>query len=111
MRAAAFLALWLVALAVWQRLLQSHRSQLIGVALATSLGICGPVLSYLGAEFSAAHDTVDGWNVLGPIPAALRQVQEANSALADWLIPISLLLVGSFIRAVQKSRKLSRASL
>ena len=93
--AAAYVAGWLIGLALWRPVLEHGRARMIGVAIATSLSIGGAVLAYLRAETSPTTTP----HSFGPILGALAQL-DGTAGVRSWAFLIAFLatsLVASLI--------------
>ena len=109
--AASYVSAWLITLALWNSLLKSARSRLIGVALASALTLGGPLILYLRAEFGA---TVDSQVPVDPIACAFALIDGSVPSLSPWhsvlALAIAALLIaaGSALRRRLHSRQRTR---
>jgi len=101
--------LWLAGLALWAHILHSPKSQLYGVACATTLVIGGALLAYLDREFGSPTQTFD-WAAhghLGPLLGGITLLETGPSAGRIWIflgLFLFLSLVGVVARRMLQKR-------
>jgi hypothetical protein len=104
---ACYLALWLLTLNLWLRLLPHRKSLLIGVAIATTLALAGPLLWYLKAEFGMTDSPAAAWPIdsrLGPVMGGLAMVHGGSKVVPQWLPVCSLCALGGVFSALARFR-------
>jgi hypothetical protein len=100
--AAAYVATWLLALAMWRAILVSRRSQFVGVACATALTLGGAVIWYVAAEARDPRAIAPSPARFGPIVSALAQLRETHAG--SWIPPLAMLLVSGVALYVARNR-------
>ena len=86
--AAAYVATWLVTLAMWRVILVSRSSQFIGAASATALALGGAVIWYVAADARDPRAVEPSPALFGPVVGALAQLHDAHSGL--WIVALSI---------------------
>jgi hypothetical protein len=100
-----YVTAWLAGLLVWQFVLRSEKSQLIGAAVASAAALGGVVLWYLRAEFAPGNS----WShpeMLGPIMGALAVFE--GGGIWAWVWPGVVLGVGGVWLGWREGRVESR---
>lgn len=98
-----YVAMWMVALALFNSVLRSERARLRGVAVSTSLVFTGPLLWYLHHEFNASGASPSAINVMisaSPITGTLNVLNSENRSAGVWVLMsamFGLALVGSIV--------------
>jgi hypothetical protein len=90
--ACGYLTTWLVVLVLWNKILQLHRLQLIGVAAAGFFSIGGTVMAYLISEFGR-NVTIKAIG-FSPVAAAIAQTDQSTRGFGGWIPLLTLLAAG-----------------
>ena len=101
--AAAYVAAWLLVLAMWRLILVSRSSQFVGEACATALALGGAVIWYVGSEARDPREIEPPDALFGPIVGALAQLHEAHVGSA--IPPLALLLVSGVALFLARKRR------
>ena len=106
--AALYVAVWLLTLAIWRVILDARRTEMAGVAFATSLSLGGAVIWYVYAE--AREPGAIDWShdgLFGPILGAIAQLHAAPSS--PWIVLLSLLILGAGVVGLTQKRAVGRS--
>ena len=96
-----YVELCLMAMAVWARLLQKLRSQLIGIAVSGAFTVFLTVLWYLSREYRP--ESRDWMQYLSPIVAALRVLDQSGPIWAFASLPAIFLAAGVVARLISRT--------
>jgi hypothetical protein len=106
--AGAYLAMWMLALAMWKSMLRTPRSEMLAIACATALSMGGAIVWYLRAEEHKAGQ-ID-WStdaLFGPILGVIAQLHAPTSAaaLAAWVWPVAILVACAIARVATRASR------
>jgi hypothetical protein len=98
--AGAYVAMWMLALAMSKSILQTPRGEMLAVACATALSLGGAIVWYVGAEEMESGQIA--WPVdalFGPILGVIAQLHAPTSAaLIAWAWPVLILITCAITR-------------
>lgn len=103
--AGAYVAMWMLALAMWKSILRTPRSEMLGIACATAMSIGGAIVWYVRAEeFKGGQ--ID-WSIdalFGPILGVIAQLHTPMSAaLTAWVWPVVILVACTMARVATRA--------
>jgi hypothetical protein len=100
--AGAYVAGWMLTLAMCKPLLRTRRSEMLGIACAAALSIGGATVWYVRAEETRSGQ-IDWTNdaLFGPILGVIAQLHAPTSAaLTAWLWPVAILITSAIARVM-----------
>jgi hypothetical protein len=94
-RGEAYVTVWLIGLFFLARAIRSERGRLLALGCVAMLTLGGPLLWYLGADFSSGTSpSTEAMAFLGPIGGALAQIFPDSHQQARWISPLCLIACG-----------------
>jgi hypothetical protein len=92
----AYVAIWILTLAMWMGMLRSGSAKILFASLVTLLAVLGPIFWYLRAEFVNESWDVQWSNfaLMGPIMGAISLTIQDEPMLRAFYLPLAMLLIG-----------------
>jgi hypothetical protein len=105
--AGAYVAVWMLALAMCKPLLRTRRSEMLGIACTAALSIGGVIVWYVRAEETRSGQ-IDWTNdaLFGPILGVIAQLHAPTSAaLTAWGWPVVILVACAIARVTTRASR------
>lgn len=100
--AGLYLALWMIALAVWRAALPARRAHFTLTAIALLWSVGGALLRYLDSEFAAPGTSAPARFTDGPILSAFSLVADGKLPVSAWATLATIIIAGAVVIGIRR---------